>query len=1075
VPPVPPWSATTAAVLKRLGSSKCGLSTTQVAALQQKHGPNALPEDPPTPLWRLVLEQFEDSLVRVLLLAALVSLGLAISEGGFSEGISAFVEPLVIVLILALNAVIGVTQERNAADALRALAAMQADSARVLRQGSTGITTYVPLPAEQLVPGDIILVGPGDKVPADCRLVKNRTPVVRVNESALTGEAEPSWKEADRVESADANLASRHNMLFSSTLVSVGSAEAVVTAIGPHTEMGAISTALAEVEVEDTPLKKALDKFGNNLARIIFAVCLAVWFMNYNKFLVLTTTWNGAVPDISRWHVDVGKATYYFKIAVALAVAAIPEGLPAVITTCLALGTRKMAKQNALVRRLASVETLGCTTVICSDKTGTLTTNQMMCVEFVTMGAKAGHAVAHGVSGSSYDPHDGKVTGSRPATGPALASFLRAAVLCNTAQLIRDPEMGIIVPMGIPTEACLLALVEKIARLVPQVTSSVRSRSSDDHRSPNVVTPACDQLRAESTVMGTLDFDRNRKAMSVLVRDDAHNPHHGQNILYVKGAPDLLLASCTHVMRPDGHVAAMDSATRQVIISELTRMADNAYRTLGFACKSDHLGHLATYDGTARHPGHAVLLDLSGYASVETKLTWLGLVGIRDPPRQEVPAAISACHAAGMRVMMITGDNAGTAEAIARDIGLLTNDQGKEHVTSGRDFAFWSEHRQLAFINQSGGKVFSRAEPVHKQMIVRLLQGRGEVVAMTGDGVNDAPALKAADIGVAMGITGTAVAQQASDMVLADDNFATIVASVAEGRSIYNNMKAFIRYMISSNLGEVASIFFTAALGIPEGLSPIQLLWVNLVTDGPPATALGFNPQDPDIMRRRPRRATEGFMSSWTLVRWVVVGLYVGFATVGVFVYWYTHTSLLEGFVKYGDDGHQPVSLAQLMAWDKCTPAALRSKGSLFYKFKPAGYTAGDKAYIFAKDPCSYFTTGKAKAATLSLSVLVVIEMLNALNALSETHSLLAVPPWVNPYLLVAMVASIGSHMVILYVPFLATTFGTVPLSKSEWGLVMLFAGPVVLVDEVLKFGHRTVDWVMRRRDNKTTCKEKQA
>lgn len=348
-------------------------------------------------------------------------------------------------------------------------------------------------------------------------------------------------------------------------------------------------------------------------------------------------------------------------------------------------------------------------------------------------------------------------------------------------------------------------------------------------------------------------------------------------------------------------------------------------------------------------------------------------------------------------------------------------------------------------LRRKGGLLFSRAEPRHKQEIVRLLKEDGEVVAMTGDGVNDAPALKLADIGVAMGITGTEVAKEASDMVLADDNFSTIVAAVGEGRSIYNNMKAFIRYMISSNIGEVASIFLTSALGIPEGLIPVQLLWVNLVTDGPPATALGFNPPDKDIMKKPPRRSDDSLITPWILFRYLIIGLYVGIATVGIFVIWYTHGSFMG--IDLTGDGHSLVSYSQLSNWGQCPT---------WDNFTVAPFTAGTRTFTF-DSPCEYFEAGKVKATTLSLSVLVAIEMFNSLNALSEDTSLLRMPPWVNPWLLVAMSVSFGLHFLILYVPFLAQVFGIVPLSLSEWLLVLLIAFPVVLIDEVLKFVGRSM------------------
>ncbi|KAJ9548347.1 hypothetical protein OSB04_020890 [Centaurea solstitialis] len=466
-------------------------------------------------------------------------------------------------------------------------------------------------------------------------------------------------------------------------------------------------------------------------------------------------------------------------------------------------------------------------------------------------------------------------------------------------------------------------------------------------------------------------------------------------------------------------------------------MSMGALRVLGFAYKDDP-SEFTTYNGDEDHPAHNLLLNPTTYSSIESNLTFAGLAGLRDPPRKEVRQAIEDCRAAGIQVMVITGDNKNTAEAICREIGVFgpAEDLTSKSIT-GRQFMDHPD--QKGHLAQKGGLLFSRAEPCHKQEIVRLLKDAGEVVAMTGDGVNDAPALKLADIGIAMGIAGTEVAKEASDMVLADDNFSTIVAAVGEGRSIYNNMKAFIRYMISSNIGEVASIFLTAAIGIPEGLIPVQLLWVNLVTDGPPATALGFNPPDKYIMKKAPRRSDDSLISPWILFRYLVIGLYVGIATVGVFVIWYTHASFLG--IDLSSDEHSPITFSQLRNWDQC---------SSWQNFTVSP-KAGDQVFDFASDPCEYFSAGKVKAMTLSLSVLVAIEMFNSLNALSEDESLLTMPPWVNPWLLLAMSISFGLHFLILYVPFLAQIFGIVPLSLNEWLLVLAVALPVILIDEFLK------------------------
>lgn len=1063
-----------------------GLTDEQVEEKRQKHGYNELNKPPPPSMWSLILEQFDDTLVKVLLMAACVSFGLAFFEDEGTEGIRAFIEPAVILLILILNAAVGVWQESNAENALEALKEMSAETARCLRNGR-----LIPeLPARELVPGDIIEVVAGDRVPADARVLKLKTAILRAEQSALTGESEAVRKTASALAPVGCELQSKESMLFSGTGIASGTAFAVVNATGMATEIGKIQEQIEEAadEDSDTPLKRKLDEFGEMLAKSILVVCILVWVINIHHFLSYKTlpgsTW---IPDLSTIQFSLAKATFYFKVAVALAVAAIPEGLPAVITTCLALGTRKMAKRNAIVRRLPSVETLGCTTVICSDKTGTLTTNQMSAVTLVAFGPSTASLRDLEVDGSTFDPDAGTIIGANN-IDPAMVAAAEVCALCNDARL--DYKHGTYKAIGQPTEAALLVLAEKIGLGDAAAQQRIRGNREDDP------TGACSIYAARYQKLATLEFDRDRKSMSVLcapagsvsktpataadaatgsagpttrrstrrwsfspskkgpvVQDDvdvdaagtSSSVTAGVNTLFVKGAAECVLQRCTKVMLSDGRIVALDKASRTRVTKLMDAKAGHALRLLAFAIKpSAELGALSSYNGSESHPAQKLLANPSSYSDIESGLTFVGLAGLRDPPRPEVAAAIADCHAAGIRVMVITGDNKLTAEAVCRDIGVFTPSQNiNTRSMTGTEFVSMSVAEQQEVMEQPGGLCFSRAEPRHKQDIVRLLKDMGEVCAMTGDGVNDAPALKLADIGVAMGIAGTEVAKQASDMVLADDNFATVVAAVEEGRAIYNNMKAFIRYMISSNIGEVASIFLSAALGLPEGLIPVQLLWVNLVTDGPPATALGFNKADPDIMSKAPRRSDDHFITPWILFRWLVVGAYVGFATVGVFATWYTSTTFFG--IDLTQDGHTPVSLAQLRAWESCPSWAVAAN------FKPQPFTAGDATVTF-NSPCDYFTTGKIKASTLSLSVLVAIEMFNAANALSEDNSLVTVPVWTNPWLLLAMAISFGLHFIILYVPFLAEIFSIVPLGFNEWLLVLAYSLPVILIDEVLKF-----------------------
>ncbi|XP_077214820.1 calcium-transporting ATPase 1, endoplasmic reticulum-type-like [Tasmannia lanceolata] len=993
-----------------------GLSSSEALKRLQIYGYNELEKHNGPSIFRLILDQFNDTLVRILLFAAVISFVLAWydgDEGGEME-ITAFVEPLVIFLILIINAIVGVWQENNAEKALEALKEIQSENATVKRGGE-----IIPnLPAKELVPGDIVQLKVGDKVPGDLRVLSLISSTVRIEQGSLTGESVAVNKTHHRVCSEDTDIQGKECMVFAGTTVVNGSCVCLVTQTGMNTEIGKVHLQIHEAaqHEEDTPLKKKLNEFGEALTAIIGVICALVWLINVKYFL----TWDYVDGWPRNFKFSFEKCTYYFEIAVALAVAAIPEGLPAVITTCLALGTRKMAQKNALVRKLPSVETLGCTTVICSDKTGTLTTNQMSVARLVAMGLGTDRIRSFKVEGTTYDPCDGRILEWPAHMDANLQMIAKIAAICNDASIGHSGHQYL--ATGMPTEAALKVLVEKMG-----------FPGGHDKSSTSIVLGCCQRWIEMEQRIATLEFDRTRKSMGVIVKSNT-----GRNLLLVKGAVENLLERSASMQLLDGSVAKLEPTSKDLILKAHHDMSTNSLRCLGFAYKED-LSDFATYDGE-HHPAHKLLLDPSNYPSIESDLIFVGLVGLRDPPREEVHKAIEDCKAAGIRVMVITGDNKDTAEAICREIGVFQPDEDISRKSIiGREFMNHSDPK--GYLRQSGGLLFSRAEPKHKQEIVRFLKEDGEVVAMTGDGVNDAPALKLADIGIAMGISGTEVAKEASDMVLADDNFSTIVAAVGEGRSIYNNMKAFIRYMISSNIGEVASIFLTAALGIPEGLIPVQLLWVNLVTDGPPATALGFNPPDRDIMKKPPRRSDDSLISPWILFRYLVIGLYVGLATVGVFIIWYTHGSFMG--IDLSSDGHTLVTYSQLSNWGQCPT---------WEGFTVSPFTAGAQVFSFDGNPCDYFQAGKVKAMTLSLSVLVAIEMFNSLNALSEDGSLLVMPPWVNPWLLLAMSVSFGLHFLILYVPFLAQVFGIVPLSLNEWLLVLAVALPVILIDEVLKF-----------------------
>ncbi|CAH8557280.1 unnamed protein product [Dicrocoelium dendriticum] len=915
-----PHSPTSEEVLNFFNTSEeNGLSEKQIASALEEYGYNELPPEETKPLWRLVLEQFDDLLVKILLIAATISFVLAWFEDS-EDATTAFVEPLVIMLILIVNAIVGVWQERNAESAIEALKEYESDTAKVIRQNSRGTQL---IKARELVPGDVVEVAVGDRVPADIRIIHILSTTLRVDQSILTGESVSVLKHSDPVSGTHAVNQDKKNMLFSGTNVASGRCRGVVVGTGLSTEIGKIRDQIMQTEQEKTPLSQKIDEFGTQLSKVITLICIAVWCINIGHF-------NDPVHGGS-W---LRGAVYYFKIAVALAVAAIPEGLPAVITTCLALGTRRMARKNAIVRSLPSVETLGCTTVICSDKTGTLTTNQMTVVRMFTFadgiqGARGGDGLPLSfdefeVTGSKYAPEGSVLHKGRKidcTNNPCLVELAHICALCNDSGLEFNETKHTFEKVGEATETALICLAEKM-----NVSGVAKS-----HLSNRQLAMACSRnLQELYHKEFTLEFSRDRKSMSVYVI-----PKSGEKRgkLFVKGAPESILDRCTHVRTKNGKVLLTPESKDET----LRKLATYATGRETLRCLA-----LATKDDPPPR-SQFQLSDPLTFKDYESGLTLVGVVGMLDPPRCEVADSIRDCTNAGIRVIVITGDNKATAEAICRRIGLFgEKEDTRGKAFTGREFDMLSVPEKREAVRHA--KLFARVEPAHKSEIVQYLQDDGEISAMTGDGVNDAPALKKAEIGIAMG-SGTAVAKSASDMVLADDNFSTIVAAVEEGRAIYNNMKQFIRYLISSNIGEVVSIFLTAALGMPEALIPVQLLWVNLVTDGLPATALGFNPPDLDIMQKPPRNSKEPLISSWLFLRYLAIGGYVGVATVGSAAWW---------FMRYS--GGPKISYYQLTHHLQC-------------HVERAAFTGV---------PCSIFTS--PKPMTMALSVLVLIEMFNALN-----------------------------------------------------------------------------------------------
>ncbi|KAI1316008.1 hypothetical protein EDD11_010533 [Mortierella claussenii] len=978
-----------------------GLTSGQAKAALEKYGKNELPEDDPTPLWEMILEQFKDQLVIILLVAAAISLVLAVLEEDNSG--TAYVEPIVILLILIANAAVGVIQESNAEKAIEALKEYSPHEAKVLRNGS-----MTKVYATDIVPGDIIEVAVGDKIPADCRVIEINSSNFRIDQALLTGESVSVNKITEVINDPRAVKQDQLNMLFSGTTVVLGKAKAIVVQTGSETAIGDIHKSITSQISEKTPLKRKLDEFGDDLAKVITVICILVWLVNIRHF---------NDPSHQGW---LKGAIYYFKIAVALAVAAIPEGLSVVITTCLALGTKKMAKKNAIVRSLPSVETLGCTSVICSDKTGTLTTNQMSVARVLVVDSKAGNMSEYQVQGSSFSPAgdvltvDGKIVSSLSNTSQTLNELAQVCAICNNSSISYNAENDTYANVGEPTEAALKVLVEKMGTDDVNVNSTLSSLSAQKR------VDACNQYYLERTKkLATLDFSRDRKSMSVLVARSSNDRRSTRSgaagvttaSLLVKGAPESVLERCTTVrLSAGGETVPLTPAIRATILEKVLDYGEGqALRCLGLAVLDNQSPNLGDWD--FKNPDN--------FYKYEQNMTFIGLVAMLDPPRPEVADAIVKCKTAGIRVIVITGDNKNTAESICRKIGVFSKHEdltGKSYT--GREFDDLSEKEQLLAVSRAS--LFSRTEPTHKSKLVDLLQSMGEVVAMTGDGVNDAPALKKADIGIAMG-SGTDVAKLAADMVLADDNFASIEAAVEEGRSIYNNTKQFIRYLISSNIGEVVSIFLTVLLGMPEALIPVQLLWVNLVTDGLPATALGFNPPDHEIMRQPPRNSREPLVGGWLFFRYMVIGVYVGAATVFGYAWWFMFYS----------QGPQ-ISFYQLSHFHQCSS-------------------------LFPEIGCQMFTDAMSKkATTMSLSILVTIEMFNAINSLSENESLLTLPLWNNMYLVFSIVLSMALHFMILYVPFFSNLFMILPLNMEEWKAVVYISLPVILIDEVLKLISRT-------------------
>lgn len=887
-------------------SPQQGLGPEEAEARLKEHGPNELSEGERISPLTILLNQFKDFMVLVLMGATLVS-------GLLGE----YLDAITIVAIIVLNGILGFVQEFRAERSLRALKQLSAPSAKALRSGSVE-----HIPASQLVPGDIVLLESGDRVPADIRWLE--CSALTCEESALTGESLPVSKHADPIPAEEVPVGDQKNIGFMGTMVTRGTGRAIVVRTGMNTEMGTIADLIQSTDSQETPLQRRLEQLGKILIYLSLALTVVV---------VLAGILHGQ-PAVSM-----------FLAGVSLAVAAIPEGLPAIVTIALALGVQRMIKRNAIVRKLPSVETLGCASVICSDKTGTLTQNKMT----VTRVWNGGRALE--VTGEGYAPTGAVLDKGKPADmkhDPSLRRLLQIGALCNNAEIYETaaaqgpakkkgkakgkeerPETGssgirVWELKGDPTEGALVTLAAKMGL----TTSTLAASYTRDKEFP---------------------FDSERKLMSVIVS------HAGGRTVCTKGAPDVLLSRCSYMLW-EGQVVPCTPTLRQKALDANEAMASDALRVLGLAYRELRTGEQPDSDKEA-----------------ESQLIFAGLAGMIDPPRREVRDAISVTRRAGIKTVMITGDHGTTAEAIAHQLGIL---QRGGKVLTGSQLTRMDDDA-LDKISDDVS-VYARVSPEHKLRIVKSLQRKGHVVAMTGDGVNDAPAIKAADIGIAMGITGTDVTKEASALILGDDNFSTIVAAIEEGRSIYENIRKFIRYLLASNVGEILTMFFAMLIGLPLPLVPIQILWVNLVTDGLPAMALGVDQPEKDLMEHKPRGAKENIFAR--RLGWKIVsrGLLIGLCTLAAF--WLTLRSA-------------PNDPAQLV-----------------------------------------------QAQSVAFATLVMAQLIHVFDCRSS-RSVFHRNPFQNRALVLAVLSSVLLMVAVMYIPTLQPVFKTVPLGFRDWALTIVAAG----------------------------------
>lgn len=980
-PQIDPSLAGAQAVAASLGvDPNTGLSQAEAERRLAQYGPNELASAPPVPKWKKFLAQFKDPLVYLLLAATGISLIAWFIENanaapGAEGGEILPFDAIVIVLILIVNAVLGYIQESKAEEAVEALSQMTAPQTNVLRDGKIARINTV-----DVVPGDMVVLGEGDSIPADGRLLAAAS--LRVAEASLTGESVPVGKNVDTLAEAKA-LGDRANMVFNGTSVTQGTGRAIVTSTGMRTQVGKIADLLQATDDDDSPLQKEM----NYVSKILgIAVCIIAAVVLVA--LALTEGFN-----------DIHDVIDSLLLSVSLAVAAVPEGLAAILTVVLALGVRRMAEHHAIVKKLHSVETLGSASVICSDKTGTLTRNEMTVERVVTPSGEVQ------LTGTGYAPEGRMVAirdaGLMPTPSPAQdAAQLEAVAVLAVGALANDGELRENVDAGEASAAS--ATTWEAVGDPTEVSLIVAARKVK-----------ADRKYANYTRVGEIPFTSDRKRMAVVARDNADA---GRLTVFAKGAPDVLLGYCSRIA-VNGAVRPMTQGDRQQILAAVERLSAEAYRTLGQAYRPLGTASLADVPGVRINAaGHVA--DIADQSDVlESDLIWVGMVGIIDPPRTEVRDSVAEAHRAGIRTVMITGDHPLTAARIASDLGIIETDRNGSAAgaddLSGKvltgvqldelpdEQAFDKATREIS--------VYARVAPEHKLKIVESLQRQGNIVAMTGDGVNDAPAVKTADIGVAMGITGTEVTKQSAKMILADDNFSTIVEAVREGRGIFDNIRKFLRYLLSSNVGEVFTVFGGVMLagflgitqpgsqGVTVPLLATQLLWINLLTDAAPALAMGVDPSTDDVMARKPRKLTDRVIDGQMWGDIIFIGIIMAAVTL------------------IGMDMH----LAGGLFTDRSVDAI------------------GHDAQM-------------TEARTMGFTILVFAQMLNALCSRSHDQSVF-VGLFANKWLWGAIALSTLLQLAVVYVPFLNTAFGTVPLSAGAWVECLGLAMIVLVASELRK------------------------